>query len=68
MQYNIILHITQRNTLFYSVTVPHLFDCGPRKCVPRIFFGEEPFPGSRPWQGMMKPVLMRFAPLCLDSL
>ena len=41
MQYNIILHITQRNTLFYSVTVPHLF-------------GEEPFPGSRPWQGMMK--------------
>ena len=54
MQYNIILHITQRNTLFYSVTVPHLFGCGPRKCVPRIFFGEEPFPGSRPWQGMMK--------------
>ena len=48
MQYNIILHITQRNTLFYSVTVPHLFGCGPRKCVPRIFFGEEP------WQGMMK--------------
>ena len=54
MQYNIILHIAQRNTLFYSVTVPHLFGCGPRKCVPRIFFGEGPFPGSRPWQDMMK--------------
>ena len=51
MQYNIILHIAQRNTLFYSVTVPHLFAADPGGCVPRITFGEGPFPGFRPWQG-----------------
>ena len=55
MQYNIILHIAQRNTLFYSVTVPHLFGCGPKKMRAALFSSaKDPFPALAPWQGMMK--------------
>ena len=68
MQYNIILHVTQRNTPICGVTVPHLFGCGPRKMRAAHPLRRRTLSRFRPWQGIKKPVLMHFAPLCLDSL